>query len=73
MDNLSAHITQDICDMIRQTVALMRFLLVYLQDLNPIEEMFSKVKHYLELNQAAVISPSQPRLLVLHLCMIYQT
>ena len=65
MDNLSVHKTQDICDMIRQTGALIRFLRVYSPDLNPIEEMFSKVKHYLRLNQAAVISTSQPRLLVL--------
>ena len=65
MDNLSVHKTQDICDMIRQTGALIRFLPVYSPDLNPIEEMFSKVKHYLQLNQAAVISTSQPRLLVL--------
>ena len=64
MDNLSVHKTQDICDMIRQTGALIRFLPVYSPDLNPIEEMFSKVKHYLQLNQAAVISTSQPRLLV---------
>ena len=65
MDNLSVHKTQDICDMIRQTGALIRFLPVYSPDLNPIEEMFSKVKHYQQLNQAAVISTRQPRLLVL--------
>ena len=66
MDNLSVHEVLEIFDQIDRTGALLvRFLTIYLPDLNPIEEMFSKVKQCLRQNHAAMMATANPRLLVL--------
>ena len=65
MDNLSVHKVSEIFDQIDRTGALVRFLPIYSPDLNPIEEMFSKVKQCLRQNQAAMMATANPRLLVL--------
>jgi len=47
MDNLSAHKSEPALASIRQTGADVRFLPAYSPDLNPIEQMWSKVKNTL--------------------------
>ena len=47
MDNLSAHKSERTLALIRQTGADVRFLPAYSPDLNPIEQMWSKVKNTL--------------------------
>jgi transposase len=47
MDNLSAHKSEPTLASIRQTGADVRFLPAYSPDLNPIEQMWSKVKNTL--------------------------
>lgn len=47
MDNLSAHKTQGVQEMIEAAGATVRYLPPYSPDFNPIEPMWSKVKHHL--------------------------
>lgn len=47
MDNLSPHKSDPTLALIRQAGAHVRFLPAYSPDLNPIEMMWSKVKHWL--------------------------
>jgi transposase len=47
MDNLSSHKRPEIRHAIRQTGAQLIFLPPYSPDLNPIEQMFAKLKHLL--------------------------
>ena len=44
MDNASFHHVGEVADLILQTGALLRFLPPYSPDLNPVEQVFSKVK-----------------------------
>ena len=48
MDNLSAHKTDRVCELIEARGARLWFLPAYSPDLNPIEEAFSKIKAYLK-------------------------
>jgi transposase len=47
MDNLSCHKTAEVERLIRSAGAEVRYLPAYSPDLNPIEEMFSKIKEFL--------------------------
>ena len=47
MDNLSAHKSQKVKDIIKSCAAELRFLPPYSADFNPIEKMWSKVKQIL--------------------------
>ena len=47
MDNLSPHKHDPILRLIEQPGAMVRFLLAYSPDLNPIEKMWNKVKQFL--------------------------
>lgn len=51
MDNYSVHHVQPIQDIFHQAGILVYFLAPYSPDLNPIEEAFSYVKHYLQQNE----------------------
>ena len=51
MDNASIHHVDRVVSTIQQTGALVRFLPPYSPDLNPIEEVFAKVKSYLKANE----------------------
>ena len=51
MDNLSVHHVDTVQDIFRQAGILVYFLAPYSPDLNPIEETFSYVKHYLQQNE----------------------
>ena len=48
LDNASIHHVDAVCELISAAGALVRFLPPYSPDLNPIEEVFSKVKGYLK-------------------------
>ena len=50
MDNASIYHTDSVVRTIDATGALIRFLPPYSPDMNPIENVFSEVKHYLEAN-----------------------
>jgi len=48
MDNASIHHIDPVFKLITATGALVKFLPPYSPDLNPIEEVFAEVKHYME-------------------------
>jgi transposase len=52
MDNLGSHKPKAIRDAIRRAGARLLFLPKYSPDLNPIEKLFSKIKHWLRKAQA---------------------
>lgn len=52
MDNLRAHKSSKVVDLIQARHAEVRFLPPYSPDLNPIEKMWSKVKQFLRAAQA---------------------
>ena len=55
MDNLGSHKGQAVRAAIRKAGARQFFLPPYSPDLNPIEQVFSKVKHWLRMAQARSI------------------
>ena len=59
MDNASIH-HMKITDMIEGVGALVRFLPPYSPNLNPIEEVFSKIKQFLKANDSLYISTVSP-------------
>ena len=61
MDNASIHHVNRVVATIQETGALVRFLSPYSPDLNPIEEVFTKVKSYLK---AAYDVTSSPNLMI---------
>ena len=65
LDNASIHHVDEVCSLISATGALIRFLPPYSPDLNPIEEVFSKVKSYLIDNEIAYKTTHNPRLIIL--------
>ena len=64
MDNASIHHVAEVVERIQHTGALVRFLPAYSPDLNPAEEVFSKVKKFLVNNDVAFSSTSEPRYLI---------
>ena len=50
MDNASIHHVDQVTELITSVGALVRFLPPYSPDMNPIEEVFAEVKHYLQAN-----------------------
>jgi transposase len=55
-DNHPAHHVQEVVEHIYDSGAIVRYLPPYSPDLNPIEEVFAKVKHYLRQNDAVSVS-----------------
>ena len=51
LDNASIHHTEGVVDTIQQTGALVQFLPPYSPDLNPIEDVFAKLKSILKANE----------------------
>lgn len=68
MDNASIHHVDAVVELITAAGALVRFLPPYSLDLNPIEEVFSKIKAFLKENESAYQATSEPRILVAHAC-----
>lgn len=55
MDNLSCHKTDEVARLIAGAGAEVRYLPAYSPDLNPIEEMFSKLKEFLRSAEARTV------------------
>lgn len=55
MDNLSCHKTAEVARLITAVGAELRYLPAYSPDLNPIEEMFSKLKEFLRTAAARTV------------------
>lgn len=55
LDNLGSHKSKAVRDTIRQAGARLWFLPKYSPDLNPIEQLFSKIKHWMRLAQRRTI------------------
>ena len=64
LDNASIHHVDTVTRLISATGALIRFLLPYSRDLNPIEEVFSKVKAYLRNNEIGYQCTTSPRIII---------
>lgn len=62
MDNLGSHKSKAIHDAIRAAGARLWFLPKYSPDLNPIEQAFSKIKHWMRLAQNTAIDDMQAHL-----------
>ena len=60
MDNASIHHVDSVVDTILSVGALVRFLPPYSPDMNPIEEVFGEVKHYLQANNTHFQATSSP-------------
>lgn len=59
-DNHPAHHVQEVVYRIYDSGVIVRFLPPYSPDLNPIEEMFAKVKHHLRQNDIVLQSLNDP-------------
>ena len=55
MDNLGSHKSLAIAQMIRSAGARLRYLPPYSPDLNPIEQAFSKIKHWMRMAQQRTV------------------
>lgn len=64
MDNASIHHLDRIHDIITSSGALIRYLPAYSPDLMPLEEVFSKVKYFIQANEDVFLTTSSPRLLI---------
>ena len=64
IDNASIHHIDEVMQLISGAGALLWFLPPYSPDLNPIEEVFSEVKSYIENNSVAYRVSDNPRLFV---------
>ncbi|XP_065903761.1 uncharacterized protein [Dysidea avara] len=64
MDNASIHHIDRVIKAIYQTGAIVRFLPPYSPDLQPLEEVFSKVKSFLKRNEIVYDSSDTPSLIV---------
>ena len=56
IDNHSVHHVQDVIDRVYDSGVIIRFLLPYSPDFNPIEEAFANVKHFLQQNDMVLHS-----------------
>ena len=54
MDNASIHHVEEVIELLTGAGALVRFLPAYSPDLNPIEEVFADVKHFLQANNSLI-------------------
>ena len=64
MDNASIHHIAEVADLILHTGALLHFLPPYSPDLNPVEQVFSKVKAIIKENDQLLQVFSQQRVLL---------
>ena len=64
MDNASIHHVDEVTELIIQTGALLHFLPPYSPDLNPVEQVFSKVKAIMKENDQLFQVFSEPRVLL---------
>lgn len=64
LDNHPVHHVQEIVDLIYNAGVIVRYLPPYSPDLNPIEECFAQVKHYLRQNDLVFQSLANPEPLI---------
>ena len=64
LDNASIHHIDEVVATITSVGALVRFLPTYSPDLNPVEEVFSQVKHWITMNDTVFQSTQDPRILL---------
>ncbi|CAB4024257.1 Hypothetical predicted protein [Paramuricea clavata] len=64
MDNHAVHHVQEVIERVYDYGAIIRFLPPYSPDLNPIEEVFANVKHYLRQNHLVLQSLQDPSPLI---------
>ena len=64
MDNASKHHVEKVVECIQQTGAIIRFVLPYSPDLNPAEEVFSKIKKFLVNNDVACSTTMTPSFMI---------
>ena len=65
LDNASIHHVDYVVETILNVGALVKFLPPYSPDMNPFEEVFGEVKHYLQANGPAFQATSSPRSIIL--------
>ena len=65
MDNVSIHHVDAVVELLTSVGALVRFLPAYSPDINPIEEVFAEVKHYLQANSMLFDSSMTPTATIL--------
>ena len=65
LDNHPVHHVRNVIDRIYNSGVIVRFLPPYSPDLNPIEEAFAKVKHFLRLNEVVLKSLADPTPVIL--------
>lgn len=61
MDNLGSHKSKAVRDAIRGAGATLTFLPPYSPDLNPIEQSFSKIKHWMRMAQERTVEATWKR------------
>lgn len=66
IDNRSVHHVQVVKDLVKQAEILLLFLPAYSPDLNPIEEAFNFVKHYLRKHETVLHSITDPTDIIKH-------
>ncbi len=55
LDNLSSHKSHAVRQAVREVGANLAFLPAYSPDLNPIEQMFAKIKHWMRMAEARTV------------------
>ena len=64
MDNASIHHVDEVVDTIQSVGTLVRFLPPYCPDLNPCEEVFAQVKHWIQSNDMVFQATRYPAVLI---------
>ena len=65
MDNLGSHKSTAVRQMIRSAGARLRYLPPYSPDLNPIEQSFAKIKHWMRMAQTRTVEDTWRRIGIL--------
>jgi hypothetical protein len=63
-DNHPTHHVREVIERVYDSGAIIRFLPPYSPDLNPIEEVFAQVKHYLRQNDVVLQAARDPSPLI---------
>ena len=65
MDNASIHHIGELVELLSGVGVLVKFLPPYSPDINPIEEVFAEVKHYLQANNQTFDSTTTSTMIIL--------
>ena len=64
MDNASVHHVEEVVTTIEGVGALVKFLLAYSTDLNPVGDVFAEIKHWILSNDSVFQATQDPRVLI---------